>query len=87
MIKQKVFFSGAVLAIFLSLSNVSLASGLDKNMQSLAKSMSILQSSNDKSSLSNTPEMMYKSEDPFLKFIPDLIDVNYQVSVYSHKEE
>ncbi|EFO4040216.1 cytochrome B562, partial [Escherichia coli] len=27
MIKQKVFFSGTVLAIFLSLSNVSLASG------------------------------------------------------------
>ncbi|EEW1561610.1 TPA: cytochrome B562 [Escherichia coli] len=87
MIKQKVFFSGTVLAIFLSLSNVSLASGLDKNMQSLAKSMSILQSSNDKSSLLNALEMMDKSVDSSMNIIPEKIDVNDKVSVDSYKEE
>ena len=85
--KQKVFFSGAVLAIFLSLSNVSLASGLDKNLQSLAKSMSILQSSNDKSSLLNALEMMDKSVDSSMNIIPEKIDVNDKVSVDSYKEE
>ncbi|EFL7421568.1 cytochrome B562 [Escherichia coli] len=87
MIKQKVFFSGTVLAIFLSLSNVSLASGLDKNMQSLAKSMSILQSSNDKSSLLNALEMMDKSVDSSMNIIPEKIDVNDKVSVDNYKEE
>ncbi|MFN0649260.1 cytochrome b562 [Escherichia coli] len=87
MIKQKVFFSGTVLAIFLSLSNVSLASGLDKNMQSLAKSMSILQSSNDKSSLLNALEMMDKSVDSSMNIIPEKIDVNDKVSVDYYKEE
>ncbi|MDN0700479.1 cytochrome B562 [Escherichia coli] len=87
MIKQKVFFSGTVLAIFLSLSNVSLASGLDKNMQSLAKSMSILQSSNDKSSLLNAHEMMDKSVDSSMNIIPEKIDVNDKVSVDNYKEE
>ncbi|EHK1742062.1 cytochrome B562 [Escherichia coli] len=86
MIKQKVFFSGTVLAIFLSLSNVSLASGLDKNMQSLAKSMSILQSSNDKSSLLNALEMMDKSVDSSMNIIPEKIDVNDKVSVDNYKE-
>ncbi|HDQ0045769.1 cytochrome b562 [Escherichia coli] len=85
--KQKVFFSGAVLAIILSLSNVSLASGLDKNMQSLAKSMSILQSSNDKSSLLNALEMMDKSVDSSMNIIPEKIDVNDKVSVDNYKEE
>ncbi|MES1877792.1 cytochrome b562 [Escherichia coli] len=87
MIKQKVFFSGTVLAIFLSLSNVSLASGLDKNMQSLAKSMSILQSSNDKSSLLNALEMMDKSVDSSMNIIPEKIDVNDKVSVDNYKKE
>ncbi|MEF5481574.1 cytochrome b562 [Escherichia coli] len=87
MIKQKVFFSGTVLAIFLSLSNVSLASGLDKNMQSLAKSMSILQSSNDKSSLLNALEMMDKSVDSSMNIISEKIDVNDKVSVDNYKEE
>ncbi|EHY2546180.1 cytochrome B562 [Escherichia coli] len=87
MIKQKVFFSGTVLAIFLSLSNVSLASGLDKNMQSLVKSMSILQSSNDKSSLLNALEMMDKSVDSSMNIIPEKIDVNDKVSVDNYKEE
>ncbi|EHJ6840531.1 cytochrome B562 [Escherichia coli] len=87
MIKQKVFFSGTVLAIFLSLSNVSLASGLDKNMQSLAKSMSILQSSNDKSSLLNALEMMDKSVDSSMNIIPEKIDVNDKFSVDNYKEE
>ncbi|WJL83628.1 cytochrome b562 [Escherichia coli] len=87
MIKQKVFFSGTVLAIFLSLSNVSLASDLDKNMQSLAKSMSILQSSNDKSSLLNALEMMDKSVDSSMNIIPEKIDVNDKVSVDNYKEE
>ncbi|MHB0591811.1 cytochrome b562 [Escherichia coli] len=87
MIKQKVFFSGTVLAIFLSLSNVSLASGLDKNMQSLAKSMSILQSSNDKSSLLNALEMMDKYVDSSMNIIPEKIDVNDKVSVDNYKEE
>ncbi len=87
MIKQKVFFSGTVLAIFLSLSNVSLASGLDKNMQSLAKSMSILQSSNDKSSLLNALEMMDKSVDSSMNIIPEKIDVNDKVYVDNYKEE
>ena len=87
MIKQKVFFSGTVLAIFLSLSNVSLASGLDKNMQSLAKSMSILQSSNDKSSLLNALEMMDKSVDSSMNIIPEKIDVNDKVSVDNYKAE
>ncbi|EHO1982648.1 cytochrome B562 [Escherichia coli] len=87
MIKQKVFFSGTVLAIFLSLSNVSLASSLDKNMQSLAKSMSILQSSNDKSSLLNALEMMDKSVDSSMNIIPEKIDVNDKVSVDNYKEE
>ncbi|HHX0769547.1 TPA: cytochrome b562 [Escherichia coli] len=87
MIKQKVFFSGTVLAIFLSLSNVSLASGLDKNMQSLAKIMSILQSSNDKSSLLNALEMMDKSVDSSMNIIPEKIDVNDKVSVDNYKEE
>ncbi|EMF1437765.1 cytochrome b562 [Escherichia coli] len=87
MIKQKVFFSGTVLAIFLSLSNVSLASGLDKNMQSLAKSMSILQSSNDKSSLLNALEMMDKSVDSSMNIIPEKIDVYDKVSVDNYKEE
>ena len=87
MIKQKVFFSGTVLAIFLSLSNVSLASGLDKNMQSLAKSMSILQSSNDKSSLLNALEMMDKSVDSSMNIIPEKIDVNDKLYVDNYKEE
>ena len=87
MIKQKVFFSGTVLAIFLSLSNVSLASGLDKNMQSLAKSMSILQSSNDKTSLLNALEMMDKSVDSSMNIIPENIDVKDKGSVDNYKEE
>ncbi|HFU1787282.1 TPA: cytochrome b562, partial [Escherichia coli] len=65
----------------------SLASGLDKNMQSLAKSMSILQSSNDKSSLLNALEMMDKSVDSSMNIIPEKIDVNDKVSVDSYKEE
>ncbi len=87
MLKLMVFFSCPVLAIFLSLSNVSLASGLDKNMQSLAKSMSFLQSSNGKSSLLNALEMMDKSVDSSMNIIPEKIDVNDKVSVDNYKEE
>ncbi len=56
-------------------------------MQSLAKSMSILQSSNDKSSLLNALEMMDKSVDSSMNIIPEKIDVNDKVSVDSYKEE
>ncbi|HFV8631832.1 TPA: cytochrome B562, partial [Escherichia coli] len=58
-----------------------------KNMQSLAKSMSILQSSNDKSSLLNALEMMDKSVDSSMNIIPEKIDVNDKVSVDNYKEE
>ncbi|BDO58279.1 hypothetical protein ExPEC_0463 [Escherichia coli] len=56
-------------------------------MQSLAKSMSILQSSNDKSSLLNALEMMDKSVDSSMNIIPEKIDVNDKVSVDNYKEE
>ncbi|XIX91358.1 cytochrome b562 (plasmid) [Escherichia coli] len=87
MIKQKVFFSGAVLAIFYLSATYLWLPALDKNMQSLAKSMSILQSSNDKSSLLNALEMMDKSVDSSMNIIPEKIDVNDKVSVDNYKEE
>ncbi len=85
--KQKVFFSGAVLAIFLSLSNVSLASGLDKNMQTLAKNMSTLQSSGDKKSLLNALDMMDKAVNASMNTLPEKINSNDKVAVESYKNE
>ncbi len=46
--KQKFFIVSSILVMCLSTSHISLASGLDKNMQSLARNMSTLQSSGDK---------------------------------------
>ncbi|HBT4579562.1 TPA: cytochrome B562 [Klebsiella pneumoniae] len=85
--KQKIFTAGTILAIYLSTSYVSLAFGLDKNMQSLAKNMSILQSSNDKSSLLNALEMMDKAVDASMNIIPEKIKSNDEVAVENYRSE
>ncbi len=88
MIKQKVFFLRYCTSYFFYLSATYLwLPARIKNMQSLAKSMSILQSSNDKSSLLNALEMMDKSVDSSMNIIPEKIDVNDKVSVDNYKEE
>lgn len=59
-----------MLALFLSASQISMAAELDKNMQTLAKNMSILKSSSDKTSLLNALAMMDKAVDDSMEVLP-----------------
>ena len=83
--KQKFFIVSSILVMCLSTSHISLASGLDKNMQSLARNMSTLQSSGDKKSLLNALDMMDKAVNASMN--TEKINSNDKVAVESYKNE
>ncbi|HFU9712932.1 TPA: cytochrome b562, partial [Escherichia coli] len=85
--KQKFFIVSSILVMCLSTSHISLASGLDKNMQSLARNMSTLQSSGDKKSLLNALDMMDKAVNASMNTLPEKINSNDKVAVESYKNE
>ncbi|HDD1125469.1 TPA: cytochrome B562, partial [Escherichia coli] len=85
--KQKFFIVSSILIMCLSTSHISLASGLDKNMQSLARNMSTLQSSGDKKSLLNALDMMDKAVNASMNTLPEKINSNDKVAVESYKNE
>ncbi|HCO0469923.1 TPA: cytochrome B562, partial [Escherichia coli] len=85
--KQKFFIVSSILVMCLSTSHISLASGLDKNMQSLARNMSTLQSSGDKKSLLNALDMMDKAVNASMNTLPEKKNSNDKVAVESYKNE
>ncbi|HFU9830076.1 TPA: cytochrome b562 [Escherichia coli] len=85
--KQKFFIVSSILVMCLSTSHISLASGLDKNMQSLARNMSTLQSSGDKKSLLNALDMRDKAVNASMNTLPEKINSNDKVAVESYKNE
>ncbi|MGP4289275.1 cytochrome b562 [Escherichia coli] len=85
--KQKKFILISMLALFLSASQISMAAELDKNMQTLAKNMSILKSSSDKTSLLNALAMMDKAVDDSMEVLPWNIDSDDKVAVKNYKND
>ena len=85
--KQKNFILISMLALFLSASQISMAAELDKNMQTLAKNMSILKSSSDKTSLLNALAMMDKAVDDSMEVLPWNIDSDDKVAVKNYKND
>lgn len=84
--KQKKFILISMLALFLSASQISMAAELDKNMQTLAKNMSILKSSSDKTSLLNALAMMDKAVDDSMEVLRN-IDSDDKVAVKNYKND
>lgn len=76
-----------MLTLFLSASQISMAAELDKNMQTLAKNMSILKSSSDKTSLLNALAMMDKAVDDSMEVLPWNIDSDDKVVVKNYKND
>lgn len=78
--------SGAM-ALYLAGASVSSAADLDENMQVLAKSIRVLQSSIDKKELMGALEIMSEAVDDSMKSIPEKISHDDQQGIEDYKNE
>lgn len=84
--KRFLMISGAM-ALYLAGASVSSAADLDENMQVLAKSIRVLQSSIDKKELMGALEIMSEAVDDSMKSIPEKISHDDQQGIEDYKNE
>lgn len=75
------------MALYLAGASVSSAADLDENMQVLAKSIRVLQSSIDKKELMGALEIMSEAVDDPMKSIPEKISHDDQQGIEDYKNE
>ncbi|HIE1976893.1 TPA: cytochrome b562 [Escherichia coli] len=70
--KMKTMFA-SIIALYLLGGSITVAAGLDENMQTLAKNMSILQSSTDKKEILESLDIMGTAVNDAMKTLPEKI--------------